>query len=225
MLEEDRRREAPSSAVYIPMADLAKEPIERRRFFEMIELSPLAMLITDPTQPDNPIELANAAFCALTGYRKSEILGRNCRFLTGCATDPAASAELRSAIEQERPALVEIINYRRDGTPFHNGVMITPLFAANGKLRWFLGSQVDLGKKKSGGLVARKDDAARRVSSLTVRQRQILAKMAHGLLNKQIAWDLKISEKTVQMHRAHLLKRLGVGTSAEAIRLAVETGL
>ncbi|WP_343070229.1 LuxR C-terminal-related transcriptional regulator [Sphingomonas sediminicola] len=44
-------------------------------------------------------------------------------------------------------------------------------------------------------------------------------------MSKQIAWDLKISEKTVQMHRAHLLKRLGVATSAEAIRLAVEAGL
>jgi hypothetical protein len=49
--------------------------------------------------------------------------------------------------------------------------------------------------------------------------------MAHGLLNKQIAWKLKISEKTVKMHRALLLERLGVKTSAEAIRLAVEGGL
>jgi DNA-binding NarL/FixJ family response regulator len=49
--------------------------------------------------------------------------------------------------------------------------------------------------------------------------------MARGLLNKQIAWELKISEKTVKMHRALLIERLGVGTSAEAIRTAVEAGL
>ena len=49
--------------------------------------------------------------------------------------------------------------------------------------------------------------------------------MARGLLNKQIAWDLGIAEKTVKMHRALLLERLGVATSAEAIRLAVEAGL
>ena len=49
--------------------------------------------------------------------------------------------------------------------------------------------------------------------------------MARGLLNKQIAWNLKISEKTVKMHRSLLIERLGVGTSAEAIRLAVEAGL
>jgi PAS domain S-box-containing protein len=209
----------------VAVVNFSEEPIERRRFFETIELSPIAMLITDPTQPDNPIQLANAAFSALTGYPTSEILGRNCRFLTGRGTDPAASAKIRSALDQKRPTLVEIVNYRRDGTPFGNGVMISPLFDSSGKLRWFLGSQVDLGATETSGLVARRSEAARRVSLLTVRQRQILAKMAHGSLSKQIAWDLKISEKTVQMHRAHLLKRLGVGTSAEAIRLAVEAGL
>ena len=51
--------------------------------------------------------------------------------------------------------------------------MITPLFDANGNLRWFLGSQVDLGGPQSSGLDARKWEAARRISSLTARQRQI----------------------------------------------------
>ena len=206
------------------MGDFQGEPFERKRFFEMIDHSPVAMLITDPTQPDNPIQLANAAFSTLTGYAKSEILGRNCRFLTGPGTDQAASAELSLAIRQERPALVELINYRRDGTPFRNGVMITPLFDPNGKLRWFLGSQVDLGMD-AGGLATRKGQAARRISSLTARQRQVLERIAQGLLTKQIAWELKISEKTVEVHRAALLRRLGVTTSAEAIRLAVEAGL
>ncbi len=49
--------------------------------------------------------------------------------------------------------------------------------------------------------------------------------MSHGLLNKQIAHRLGIAEKTVKMHRALLLERLGVATSADAIRIAVEAGL
>ena len=53
----------------------------------------------------------------------------------------------------------------------------------------------------------------------------VLERMARGLLNKQIAWELKISEKTVKMHRALLLDQLGVATSADAIRIAVEAGL
>jgi DNA-binding NarL/FixJ family response regulator len=100
--------------------------------------------------------------------------------------------------------------------------MITPLFDAEGKLAWFLGSQVDL---TSNALRLRQGKAIERVSALPRRQRQVLELMARGLLNKQIAWELKISEKTVKMHRSLLLDRLGVATSAEAIRLAVEAGL
>jgi hypothetical protein len=207
------------------MADLRGQPVELRRLLESIDLSSTAMLVTDPTLPDNPIQFANAAFAMLTGYEKSEILGRNCRFLTGPGTDPAASAELREAIQQERPALVEIVNYRRDGTPFRNGVMITPLFDADGKLRWFLGSQVDLGDSRSKGLSARQDHAARCVASISSRQKHVLALMARGFVNKQIARELQISPKTVEVHRAQLLRRLGVRTSAEAIRLAIEAGL
>ena len=49
--------------------------------------------------------------------------------------------------------------------------------------------------------------------------------MATGLLNKQIAHRLGIAEKTVKMHRALLLERLGAPTSADAIRTAIEAGL
>jgi DNA-binding NarL/FixJ family response regulator len=49
--------------------------------------------------------------------------------------------------------------------------------------------------------------------------------MARGLLNKQIAFELGISDKTVKMHRAALLSALDARASADAIRLAVEAGL
>jgi hypothetical protein len=84
---------------------------------------------------------------------------------------------------------------------------------------------VDLGDAPVDALADRRSAAADKVEGLPQRQRQVLAGMARGLLNKQIAWDLKISEKTVKMHRSLLLERLGVATSAEAIRLAVEAGL
>ena len=49
--------------------------------------------------------------------------------------------------------------------------------------------------------------------------------MAAGYRNKQIAWRLSLSEKTVKMHRTLMLGKLGVATSADAIRIAVEAGL
>lgn len=192
---------------------------------ESVAASPLAMVITNPKRPDNPIEIANAAFCRLTGYAEREIVGRNCRFLAGEETEPAIRRQVRSAVEAQRPVLVDILNYRRDGTPFRNGVMIAPLFDGDGKLSYFLGSQVDLAAGEAAPLSMRQARALALVEQLPHRQRQVLEGMAQGLLNKQIAYQLGIAEKTVKMHRVLLLERLGGITTAEAIRIAVEAGL
>ena len=191
---------------------------------DMVALSPVASVISNPRRADNPLEIANPAFCALTGYREGEIVGRNCRFLAGAGTEPWISDQIRSAVAARRPVLVDILNYRSDGTPFRNGVMVTPLFGEDGELAWFLGSQVDLGADAPASFASRRERSAILVKALPPRQRQVLELVAKGLLNKQIAWELKIAEKTVKMHRALLLESLGVATSAEAIRIAVEAG-
>ena len=195
------------------------------QLLESIANSPIATVISNPRRPDNPLEAANSAFCALTGYAESEIVGRNCRFLAGEATEPWITDQIRAAIGARRPILVDILNYRRDGTAFRNGVLVTPLFDDEGHLSWFLGSQVELGSDSPTQFDARRAKASSLVKTLPERRLQVLRLMARGLLNKQIAWELKISEKTVKMHRALLLEQLGVATSADAIRIAVEAGL
>ena len=126
---------------------------------------------------------------------------------------------------QRRPVLVDILNYRSDGSPFRNGVMVTPLFDGDGGLAWFLGSQVDLGEHPSELFTSRRARASALVAALPQRQRQVLELVARGLLNKQIAHELGIAEKTVKMHRALLLERIGAATTGDAIRIAVEAGL
>ena len=200
-------------------------PSAEEQLVESIGLSPIATVISNPRRPDNPLEVANPAFCALTGYSESEIVGRNCRFLAGELTEPWISNRIRDAIASRRPVLVDILNYRRDGSQFRNGVLVTPLFDEEGNLTWFLGSQVELGPDSPAQFDARRSRAVSLVKSLPDRRRQVLELMSRGLLNKQIAWELKISEKTVKMHRALLLEQLGVATSADAIRIAVEAGL
>jgi len=197
----------------------------QRRLVDGIDLSPIAMVISNPRRPDNPIEVANGAFLELTGYSEREVVGHNCRFLAGEDTDPATTEQIRAALRAPRPLLVDILNYRHDGSAFRNGVMITLLFDEEGELEWFLGSQVDLGPGAEQCFLGRRSGARSIVDALPARQRQVLELMARGLLNKQIAWELKISEKTVKMHRALLIERVGVATSAEAIRLAIEAGL
>jgi PAS domain S-box-containing protein len=192
---------------------------------ESVVTSPMAMVITNPRKADNPIEVANQAFLDLTGYRESEVIGRNCRFLSGGETEPSVREQMRVAIDNARPVLVDVLNYRKDGSPFRNGVMIAPLFDDAGKLDYFLGSQVDLERKDAAALSVRQARATVLVRELPARQRQVLEMMAKGLLNKQIAYQLGIAEKTVKMHRVLLLERLGGVTTAEAIRIAVEAGL
>jgi PAS domain S-box-containing protein len=198
---------------------------DHRDIIEAVGLSPIATVLSNPRRADNPLEVVNIPFCELTGYPEADTVGRNCRFLAGEQTDDHVTDRIRTAIRTSRPILVDILNYRRDGTAFRNGVMITPLFGADEELAWFLGSQVDLGPDAGEVYGLRRSRAEAMVSSLPPRQRQVLVLMSRGLLNKQIAWELKISEKTVKMHRALLLERLGVASSAEAIRIAVEAGL
>lgn len=189
----------------------------------MIATSPIAAVISNPHLPDNPIVECNDAFAALTGYRPDEIIGRNCRFLTGPGTETELSETLRRAIRERRAALVEILNYKKDGTPFRNAVLVAPLFGPDGELEYFLGSQMEV-DGDDGRTDDRRDAARARIAALTPRQREVLLLMAEGLLNKQIAWKLGLSERTIKMHRSALLRSLGLETTADAIRLAVEAG-
>ena len=68
-------------------------------------------------------------------------------------------------------------------------------------------------------------EAAKRVARLSPRERQVLDGLVAGRLTKQIAYDLGISARTVEVHRARMLARLGTHSLAEAIRLAVLAGL
>jgi PAS domain S-box-containing protein len=193
--------------------------------FESIMLSPIASVVTDHRLPDYPIAAVNAAFLELTGYSEDEVVGRNCRFLEGPASDPAARATLRAAIAEKRATLTELINYKKDGTPFRNAVMIAPVFEPGGELAFYIGSQMDVTEEKKLPSILRGQRAAEAVRALTPRQHQVLAHMIQGYRNKQIAARLGIDEKTVKMHRAGLLAKLGVATSADAIRIGVEAGL
>jgi hypothetical protein len=90
----------------------------------------------------------------------AEVLGRNCRFLQGPDTDPAAVAEIRAAVDEKRACVVEILNYRRDGTPFWNRLSITPVRNERGEVTHYIGIQSDVtarreaenGLRRQGGV-------------------------------------------------------------------------
>lgn len=72
---------------------------------------------------------------------------------------------------------------------------------------------------------ARHDSIRRRVDRLTRRERQVLTGVLRGMLNKQIGFELGISEKTVKVHRAHVMEKMGVPSVAELVHLAEQVGI
>jgi two-component system response regulator FixJ len=68
-------------------------------------------------------------------------------------------------------------------------------------------------------------DASRRLARLSPREREVLDALVAGSPNKVIAFDLGISIRTVEVHRAHMMERLGVRQFADAIRLALTARL
>lgn len=190
----------------------------------MIEASPIAAVISNPRLPDNPIVACNAAFVELTGYSRDEIIGRNCRFLAGKDTEPALTDSLRAGIRAGEPVMAEILNYKKDGTPFRNALMIAPIFDSSGALEYFLGSQVEIASDVAGANQDRREAALVQVNQLSRRQKEVLIHMAAGKLNKQIAYELHLNERTVKLHRSAVLRALRVRTNADAIRIAIEAG-
>ncbi len=159
-----------SSAVHNPASSTVAEPgLDQRGtvFFAALQMTRMPMIITDPRQDDNPIVFANKAFLDLTGYEESEIVGRNCRFLQGTDTDREAVRALRSAVAAREAISIEILNYRRDGTPFWNAVFVAPVYDDDGKLIYFFASQLDITRRRSSEQAFRQAQKMEAIGQLT----------------------------------------------------------
>ncbi|WP_294136475.1 response regulator FixJ [Sphingobium sp.] len=97
--------------------------------------------------------------------------------------------------------------------PFEKAALLDAIAAAN--------AQVAMHRDAG----ARRDEAQARLNILTDREREVLAGLVEGLPNKSIAYDLGISPRTVEIHRANLMQKLDVRSLSEALRIAFQAGL
>ncbi|SLN49967.1 Blue-light-activated histidine kinase 2 [Roseivivax jejudonensis] len=110
----------------------------------------ISVIITNPLAPDNPIVYVNDAFERTTGYSRSAVVGRNCRFLQGERTAKSDVDKVRDAVEGGRDVTVDILNYRASGEPFTNRLTIAPIHDQDGKPIYFLGLQKEIRTNDSG---------------------------------------------------------------------------
>ncbi len=103
-----------------------------------------AVSIVDLQAPDQPMVFVNEAFCRLTGYTASQVLGRNCRFLQHPDVDPSTLGVLREAIAQRTAVRTVLRNRRRDGSDFWNALQLMPLAPHGEQVTHFVGFQQDL---------------------------------------------------------------------------------
>jgi PAS domain S-box-containing protein/diguanylate cyclase (GGDEF)-like protein len=103
------------------------EALAPELFAELADHASDAVLIADICRPGQAIVYANPAFERLTGYRRDEVLGKNCRYLQGADRLQPEIDEIRHAIATGTDCEVRLRNYRKDGALFWNSLRLAPL--------------------------------------------------------------------------------------------------
>jgi PAS domain S-box-containing protein len=125
-------------------AELTQTVHRNHMLLATIDACPFSITVADTTQPDLPIIYANQKFYEITGYEASEVLGRNCRFLQGPASDKQVVARFREAIAARKQTELQVINYRKDGSTFFNRLLLVPIHDPLGYLTAYIGLQTDM---------------------------------------------------------------------------------
>lgn len=148
---------------------------------DVLDKAPFGVVIADPNRPDTPMTYVNETFVGMTGYARSELIGRNCRILQGPDTDPAAVAQIRESLQAHRGIHIELINYRRDGQPFWVRLLLFPVFNSEQALISYVACAYDISDLKH---------ATREKDMLAAELQESLKLESLGLTIAGIAHDL-----------------------------------
>lgn len=178
---------------------------DNRFFRRAVAQTQVAVCLTDPALPDNPIVFVNGAFEHLTGYSSDEVLGRNCRFLQGPETDRAEVDTVREAIANEAVTIVELLNYRKNGERFVNALHLSPVYDERGALLYHFASQWDASELHS--LRGAESRQRRQIEWLSRRLRNLLG-VVNALVSLSVApaqrrLGERIVERVIALGRAH----------------------
>jgi PAS domain S-box-containing protein len=108
----------------------------------------MPVVMIDAHRAEASIIFANDAFCGLTGYTRSEVIGRSWRLLQGPETDPDALTAIDTALHRAQPLETEALVYRKEGASFWSSLSLNPIHDEAGHLRSFTLLLRDVSAKK-----------------------------------------------------------------------------
>jgi len=100
----------------------------------------------------------NDAFCRLSGYSQSEVIGRSLYLLRGPETDAATLEQLRNALDHGQPLRTELMNYRKDGTPYWVDLSLVPVPDRRGRVAHWVMIQRDITDQRQAAEALRKSE-------------------------------------------------------------------
>lgn len=112
-----------------------------------IDEATVSIIISDIRQPGQPVIYVNSAFEELTGYKKDEIIGHNCRAMQGQETDALNIDAVRQAVAKREPIEITLLNYKKNGEAFYNRLNLTPV-TINGEVTHYIGFQQDVTQQR-----------------------------------------------------------------------------
>lgn len=153
----------------------------RMRLLEaVVENSGEAVLITaaGPLEPPGPrIVYVNPAFTRMTGHSAADAIGNTPQMLRGPETDHNALERIRSSLENGEAVRTELVQYRKDGTPYWADLWIFPLLDEHGQRTHWVGIQRDITERKR----AEEEQARMQLRVLQAQKMESLGALAGGI--------------------------------------------
>lgn len=187
--------------------NIADQPLERLRLLESVVVNAKdAILITEAEPIDIPgprIVYSNPAFEKTTGFTAAEVLGKTPRILQSNDTSRATLDKIRYALSKWEPIEVELINARKDGTPFWVELSIVPVADEKGWFTHWISVQRDISGRKEVERFAREaHDAWQTRIALESRLHE------RERISAELAYAAYHDELTTLHNRAYLMARL-----------------
>jgi PAS domain S-box-containing protein len=146
---------------------------ERMRLLESaVDNTQDGILITEAKHVDAPgpeLLYVNQAFTRITGYDLAEVLGRTPRLLQGPKTDRSQLDKIKTAIQEQKPVQVELLNYRKNGSEFWVELNIVPIANKSGQVTHWVALQREITERKQAetALIESKQQVSKILESIT----------------------------------------------------------